>query len=271
MIFQNFPEISKRIFNEKRKKLENYIKNSRLRSRRTKIRIIREAEEKFIRKQDKHSRKLWKIRRDLPLVPLDEPYQKGFVRFFVLREDIQRGKYAEFFQTILDKINSFDYCDNRKFLKKKRRRGKKIYVPRPQNLRKIPVWQFPEYKNLKFSEKEQKYFIKTEEYNSHTKKWETFWEFRDKWMFVLRVKPYMITHYKPVDCELESEIARLDKYLDQHRIRGILRKKVWGGRSWTRYEKEFVVKEKHKYNSLKNNNLHRIKMTAMEISALFDE
>lgn len=249
--------------------MENYIENSRIRSRRTKIRLVREDEEKFVRKQDKHIRKLWKIRQDLPLVPLDEPYQKGFVRFFVLREDIQRGKYAEFFQTILDKINTYDYCDNRKFLKRKRKRGKKIYVPREQSLHKIPEWQFPEYKKVKFDEKEQRYFIKTEEYNPHRKVWETLWEFRDKWMFVLKVKPYMITHYKPVDCELESQIAQLDKYLDQHRIRGILQRKVWYRRNWNAFAKEFQEKQKYIHNSLKNNNLHRMKMSAMEIAELF--
>ncbi|MDO4229536.1 MAG: hypothetical protein Q4C98_06970 [Capnocytophaga sp.] len=246
----------------------SYIDNSRLRSLRTKKRLAKEDFEKFIREQEKIWQKLWKQRREIPLVPLPEPYQKGFVRSFRLRDDVARSPLAGFFEEILEKINTFQYSDNRKFQKKKRRRGKKIYVPREQKLLKIPDWQFPEYKKLKFSEKEQAYFVKTEEYNPHTKKYEVFYEFRDAWRFVLRVKPYMITHYKPLDTDLEREIARLDKFLFSHKVRGILQSKIYGrSYGWKDVEKK-KGKKKYKYNVLKNNDLVRAKISATEIADL---
>ncbi|WGU70580.1 hypothetical protein QIU18_14760 [Capnocytophaga canimorsus] len=68
--------------------------------------------------------------------------------FFALRDDIARSKSADFFNQILEKINTYQYSDNRKFLKKKRKRGKKIQVPREQKLHKIIEWQFPKYKKI---------------------------------------------------------------------------------------------------------------------------
>lgn len=249
----------------------SYIENSRIRSKRTKIRLKKEDFEKYIRQQNKLWRKLWNQKRDIPLVSLPEPYQKGFVRYFVLREDIARSKSADFFNQILEKINTYQYADNRKFQKKKRKRGKKVYVPREQKLLKIPQWQFPKYKKLEFNEKEQAYFMQAEEYNPHRKAFETFYEFRDPWRFVLRVRPYMITHYRPLDLDLERELAQLDKFLDNHKVRGIIQKKTVGySYAWKDVEKK-KGKEKYKYNSLKNNNLSRIKLSASEIAAIFEE
>ncbi|NIF07315.1 hypothetical protein F3J23_17990 [Chryseobacterium sp. Tr-659] len=115
---------------------------SRLRSVRSRKRTIRKDVEKQIRKKYKRSRELWVIRRNLPLIPLDKPYQKGFVRFFVVRDDVKRSKDGDFFEEILRKINTHMYSENRKFLKKKRKFGKKIYVKKEQKLRYIPSFSW---------------------------------------------------------------------------------------------------------------------------------
>ena len=69
---------------------------SRLRNLRSRKRIAREDHEKFLRACIKRQKALFKQRRELPLVPLEKPYQKGYVRFFVLREDVRQGKQADF-------------------------------------------------------------------------------------------------------------------------------------------------------------------------------
>ncbi len=81
-----------------------------LRNLRSRKRIAREDHEKFLRECcDRHA-ELEKQRRNLPLVPFEKPYQKGYVRFFVLREDVRQGKQADFAVAIerefaeLDKI-----------------------------------------------------------------------------------------------------------------------------------------------------------------------
>ena len=248
-----------------------YIENSRLRTLRTRKRLTKEAFEKYIREQNKLWGKLLYQKRDIPLVPLPEPYKKGFMRFFVLREDIARSKNADFFNQILEKINTYQYAENRKFQKKKRKRGKRIYVPREQKLQKIIEWQFPKYKKLEFSEKEQVFFVKTEEYNPHRKVFETYYEFRDPWRFVLRIRPNMITHYRPLDLDLERELAALDMFLDNYKVRGIIKKKIVGrSYAWKDVEKK-KGKEKYKYNSLKNNNLSKMRLSATEIASIFED
>ena len=59
------------------------------------------------------------------MIPLDKPYQKGFVRFFVVRDDVKQSKDGDFFEGILKKINTYMYSDNRKFLKKKEKKVRK--------------------------------------------------------------------------------------------------------------------------------------------------
>ena len=107
---------------------------SRLRNLRSRKRIAREDHEKYLRECIKRQKVLFKQRRELPLVPLEKPYQKGYVRFFVLREDVRQGKQADFFAILLEKINTYQYADTRKFQKKKKRRGKRVYIARKQEL-----------------------------------------------------------------------------------------------------------------------------------------
>lgn len=198
---------------------------SRLRSMRSRKRAIRKDVEKQIRKQYKRSRELWKIRRNLPLIPLDKPYQKGFVRFFVVRDDVKQSKDGDFFEGILKKINTYSYSENRKFLKKKRKFGRKIYVEREQKLRYITSFSWNDPK-LGLTDRERQYFEKKEDYCPVSKIFGTYYKFTEPWRFTLRVKPNMITHYKPLDLELEKEYAVLDSYLGEYKVIGIMNKTI---------------------------------------------
>ena len=197
----------------------------RLRSVRSRKRTIRKDVEKQIRKKYKRSRELWKIRKNLPLIPLDKPYQKGFVRFFVVRDDVKQSKDGDFFEGILKKINTYMYSDNRKFLKKKRKFGRKIYVVREQKLRYITSfsWNYPKWE---LTDRERQYFEKKEKYCPVRKIFGTYYQFTEPWRFALRIKPNMITHYKPLDLELEKEYAELDSYLGQYKVIGIMNKTI---------------------------------------------
>jgi hypothetical protein len=79
---------------------------------------------------------------------------RGFVRFFVVREDVMRSD-GEFFEGILKKINTYMYSESRQFLKKKRKFGRRIYVERAQKLNRISsyswkseIWAYPERKTI---------------------------------------------------------------------------------------------------------------------------
>lgn len=218
----------------------------RLRSLKSRKRISRKDVEKQIRKKYKRSRELWETRRKIPLVPLEKPYQKGFVRFFVVRDDVKRTKDGKFFEEILTKINTYMYSETRKFLKKKRKFGRKIYVPRDQKLGRLLPYQWNDPK-LGLTIREKQYFLKREEYNPFRKRYNVYYEFIEPWRFTLQVKPYMITHYKPLNSELEKEYAELESYLNQGKIKGIIQTTINGkSYSWKGEYKTHLI-ESRKY------------------------
>jgi hypothetical protein len=177
---------------------------SRLRSVRSRKRTIRKDVEKQIRKKYRRSKELWEIRRNTPWIPLDKPYQRGFVRFFVVREDVMRSKDGDFFEGILKKINTYMYSESRRFLKKKRKFGRRIYVERVQKLQHISSYSWNDPK-LGLTARERPYFLRQEEYCPARKSYVPYYEFIEPWRFILRIRPNMITHYKPVDFELDKE------------------------------------------------------------------
>lgn len=68
----------------------------------------------------------------------------------------------------------------------------------------------------------------------------------------------MITHYKPVDFELEKEYAELESYLRQHKVAGIIHKTIYGKpSSW---------KMKYKSDQNESTKYFHYKMSATEIA-----
>ncbi|WP_284463371.1 hypothetical protein [Chryseobacterium sp.] len=234
----------------------------RLRSLRSRKRIIKKDVEKQIRKKYKRSKELSEIRRNQPLIPLEEPYQLGFVRFFAVRDDVMRSSDGEFFQGILKKINTYMYSSSRQFLKKKRKFGRKIYVEKEQKLNSISLYS---WSNPKFglTPRERQYFLMYEEYCPLRKGYKTYYEFIEPWRFILMTRPHMITHYKPIDAELEKEYAELESYLGQHKAVGILQKKIHGkSNSW---------KMKYERHLIKSRKYIACAMSATEIAECFED
>ena len=246
---------------------------SRLRNLRSRKRIAREDHEKYLRECIKRQKVLFKQRRELPLVPLEKPYQKGYVRFFVLREDVRQGKQADFFATLLEKINTYQYADNRKFQKKKKRRGKRVYIARKQELYTFSQWEWERaLERGKFTQKERAYFAKIECFNRQKDRFEIHYEFTEAWRFELRVKPNMITHYRPVDIAIERELAELDKIIDDYKNLGIIHSKIYGrSYSWRQYQKRYMPKEKYKRTPLKEITALKYHTSAMEIADMLLE
>lgn len=248
----------------------SYIQGSRLRNIRTRKRIAKTDYEQYLRQCcDRHA-ELEKQKWNLPLVPLEKPYQKGYVRFFVVRDDVKRSGLGEFFENLLTKINTYQYADNRKFQKKKKRRGRRIYVPRKQELLSFRQreWEYAIEKG-KLVEEERKYFLKVERYNPDCKEFETYYEFVEPWRFILRVRPNIITHYRPIDFEIENELAGLNKVLDDYKNWGIIQKKVYhGGYSWNRFQKRWVPKAKYKRPLIKEMAEFRTNASALEMTEI---
>ena len=145
-----------------------------------------------------------------------------------MRDDVQRVDTLGFFTELLQKMNNHLWSDNKRFTKRKRKFQRRIEVPIEQKLKRFSEieWTDP---NCKLTPKEKEYFEAVEEWDIHEKCYCTYYEFKEKWRFVLRVRPYMITHTKAVDVELERDIkTELKNYIERNNLRTFKIRLVYG-------------------------------------------
>ncbi|HZE84809.1 MAG TPA: hypothetical protein VE035_10910 [Puia sp.] len=224
----------------------------RIRTARQKKRMQYEDHDKWLIKLEKEENELYHQRRNLGWMELIPPVQKGWKRFFVLREDVARSRHAEFFENILKKINTYDWHYRKDFKVKRRRYGRKTYVVKGQGLSK-PDRQ--DFEKLGFSENEKRFFHLEYHYLRWSDKPYPLYVFNEPWRFVLRVRPNMIDKIRIKDPVLEARIKWISDHLEENGNRGRLTKIMGGGYKW--YEKGYEEKYDEE-NPLKNKPLHRI-------------
>lgn len=157
----------------------------------------------------KEEKVIQKARRNLGWTELKPPVQRGFVRFFVLREDVKRTRQASFFEEILKKINTSQWSYRRDFKRKRRKFGKKVYVVREQSLRDVGGTEFF---GKNFNELERLCFYETLIQPKWSRTPIKVYRFIESWRFVLRVEPNMITQVRTKDLDLEKREAEINKY-----------------------------------------------------------
>jgi len=187
----------------------------RLRTARQKKRMRYKDLEKRLIKLHKEERMLHLRKRNLGWEALNPPVQKGWVRHFVVRDDVAKSKQGEFFDAILKKINTYDYDWKKDFKRKRKRRGKKIYVVKPQYLLRPYSCQF---RRMEFTETEKQFFREVWEMDNKRQFFKRY-EFTESWRFVLKIRPNMIDRIRIKDALLESEIKVLDNYLERNDLR----------------------------------------------------
>jgi len=189
----------------------------RFKTMRRKKRLQKKDKEKKLIQLAIRRTALFERKRSLPLIPLECPYQRGWKRSFILREDVQRSEDSEFFQTILNKINTINYSHHKHFSRKKRINGKRVLVVKPQFLNEI---SFQDWKTNKIllTEKERSFFSEKETWVNTRKEYTVVYTFDQPWRFILKIKPNMITHTKTLDIELESEIREIQNYLVKNNL-----------------------------------------------------
>lgn len=211
------------------------IDSYRFRSARQRERMRYEDFDKALLKIHRQENELWDQRNNLGWEPLDPPVQKGWKRFYVLRDDVALSKHALFFENILQKINTYDWSSKKQFLAKKRKRGRKIYVERKQHLKMPCAWEF---RRMDFNDNEKQFFHVEPFVENWNKELRYRYVFNEPWRFVLRVRPNMIDKIRIKDAELESRIKAIDNYLEKNDYRRRLNKLLNGdaGNHWRKYE-----------------------------------
>ena len=214
----------------------------RLRTARQKTRMQYEDFNKQLIQLYKEEKVLHEQQRNLGWETLCPPVQKGWKRFFVLRDDVARSKHAGFFQEILKKIDTYDWSYRKDFKIRKRKLGRKIYVVKIQKLLEPSEHHFIK---LGFDEKEKNLFH--EAWSSYKQKpYVKRYVFNEPWRFVLRVRPNMIDKVKKRDEIIESRLKWIADHLERNDYRKKQTRLLRGHYQW----KEWRDFEKFKEVSL---------------------
>lgn len=239
--------------------MENFTQNeyafaSRFKSARRKKKLVKKDFEKQLHAIYVRERKLIADKRNLPLLPLENPYQQGWVRYFVLREDVLRSPEAEFFQHLLTKINTYKYSNIKSFSKKVRKKGKKTIVEEHQELYQVCPRQW-NCEKFGLTEKEKTYFTYVEEWSETFDRMLRYYKFNQAWRYVLRIRPNIITHKRAIDEVLESELQWIDNRITNYDLRNRINRLKIGFSQYRYYEND----EKSKYiDPNKNKSLQEI-------------
>lgn len=189
-------------------------------------------------------------RKNLPFLPLPEPYQKGWKRFFVLREDVARSENAPFYELLLRKINTIEYSKSKSFIYRERRDKKQVRSERLQYLQEFESYEWNRPDNP-LTARERKLFTMVEK----RRKGRTvqLYRFSEPWRYVLKIEPHFITHHKVVDEVLEQRISQLNNFIDRRNLRNAMCKAEYG---CSLVRKRFDEKEKYR-DPWKGFPLHR--------------
>lgn len=237
---------------------EKYIFNNwedqiRIRSKRRRKRETIEGQDKKLIRLFKEDRELSKRRAELPMIDLSPPIQRGYKRYFIVREDVRRSKQGVFYENLLRKINTTQFSPTKEFKQKKRRLGRRIYEARGQQLQVVHPH---EIKRMKLTPHEMLCFtFKTKIEVRYRKVYQTqYFEMTEPWRYVLRIRPNMIDKIKTHDEELEQRLAELNHkvYRNITNYARLSKLRDWGHDRWGN-------KENPKYdNLLRDKSLYQI-------------
>ena len=205
-----------------------------LRTARQKKRMQYKGFEKKLKDLDREEGMLFKSKWQLGWIELNPPVTRGWKRYFVLRDDIARSKDAAFFQGILDKVNTTDYCSRRDFKAKQRSRGKKFYSVTTQQLKNSKQLDL---RKVTFTDKEWSFFEERDVPDWTGKKFYKAFVFTEQWRFVLRIRPNVITTSRVRDEAIEQRLGEIAGHVYRLHLRPSIAK-VNGDSYNPRYRKE---------------------------------
>lgn len=161
----------------------------------------------------RREREIYDAIRNMPLVKLEEPIQKGWEVYMALSDEGKKHKHANFFQKILDEyttnMHTVKVAEIR-YVRKVKKYGELISFFTRYLVNDKPYYYGPEFKtmNLKtcqlFDDKYRNRYIIPHRKDKHS--------IPISWIFsvplhllILKVRPYMLTHRQLIDRDLESE------------------------------------------------------------------
>jgi hypothetical protein len=189
----------------------------RIKSARQKRRLVKTDHDKQLIQLHKRQKELWRQQSLLPMVPLEHPYQRGWKRFFVLRDDLKGSPRAVFYEILLGKINTVEYHYDKSFKRKKRRKKRYGYEVRQQLLREFYPYGWNNNR-ANLTDEEKSCFTCVETFDIKTRRTDVKYVFTEPWRYVLKILPHMVTHTKLMDADIETELSYIDDHIDNHNL-----------------------------------------------------
>jgi hypothetical protein len=166
---------------------------------------------------ERERNRLYKAKWNAPLIPVEKPYQAGWERKFILRDDAARRAEAPIWKQILAKFNLPIFSRDKRFLDHE---GHEIVqqfkvLPKKQ-VEAFPGWTAQHFKWLNFGHHAPVYF--------HFHRGKITVTFKDAiegyypvitgYYLVLDIQPYIVTHMRVHMPEVEQRLAYIEKKLD---------------------------------------------------------
>lgn len=173
---------------------------------------------------------LYTLKWGMKSIPLDEPIFKGYKKYYVLRDDIAKRDDAEAIESLLRRVNTTIYSPTKDFMERTRKKMVSKHHPlRPLYKKEQFSSEEDEKKESQFFESVSKHIIQCGERwsslwychichaDGHTfTRLPIHWHVKCPWIFDTKIEPYYLTHYKPIDCELESRISEISNQMCYH-------------------------------------------------------
>lgn len=163
---------------------------------------------------EREADRLYQAQRDAPIVPLERPYQKGWIKTFVLAPDLRRRPDAEVFRTVLAAINDRLWARTREFVSG---HGEPLLLrPRvigPREWSRLR-WPASHRRLLAFGHWEM-----GDTYNVHLRAWFrrrhrfTGYSVHRPWWLREDIQPHLITHQRVNLPEVETRLAEIEAEL----------------------------------------------------------
>lgn len=168
--------------------------------------------DKRLLRLERELHRLWQAHRDAPIIPLERPYQRGWVKTFRLREDAWHHPEVAVFQAVLKVVNQVVHCSNREFV----RRNSQPVVLRPK------ILDVREWKRLAWPISHQRLFGYGAWPVEDIFPWSAC-RYRDcirgfrllrTWWLDEYIQPRMITHQRVDLPEVRSRIAEIERHFE---------------------------------------------------------
>ncbi|RYZ86289.1 MAG: hypothetical protein EOO68_29120, partial [Moraxellaceae bacterium] len=176
----------------------------RLKSARRKKRLQKEDRDKQLLKLDREHSALRANPERVTIKQLDEPYQKGWKRLYVLRPEVARSDEAAFYQHILDYINDVQYHYDASF--KKRKHRKDLDNRGLPELKTIDAYYW-DLNKPDFTDAQRACFNKVEYWDAVRYKTAYRYQFAKPHLFEIKVLPHIVTTIREVDVLMEQRMS----------------------------------------------------------------